>query len=105
MKKVAKNDSEKKNKTMWNSDPNCPVVVVGRIPRENRRGGRPGAIVSPIVNRLYVVGKSITTNPGYFSSGRFLNGEGFKTFIFFTIGVTCKGLKGFSFILLMKLIV
>jgi hypothetical protein len=52
MKKVAKNDSEKKNKTMWNSDPNCPVVVVAGIPRENRRGGRPGAIVSPIVNRL-----------------------------------------------------
>jgi hypothetical protein len=52
MKKVAENDSEKKNKTMWNSDPNCPVVVVGGIPRENRRSGRPGAIVSPIVNRL-----------------------------------------------------
>jgi hypothetical protein len=52
-----------------------------------------------------VVGKSITTNPGYFSSGRFLNGEGVKTFIVFTIGVTCKELKGFSFILLRELIV
>jgi hypothetical protein len=52
MKKVAENDSEKKNKTMWNSDPNCPVVVVAGILRENRRGGRTGAIVSPIVNRL-----------------------------------------------------
>jgi hypothetical protein len=50
MKKVAENDSEKKNKTMWNSDPNCPVVVVAS--RLNRRGGRPGAIVSPIVNHL-----------------------------------------------------
>jgi hypothetical protein len=28
MKKVVENDSEKKNKTVWNSDPNCPVVVV-----------------------------------------------------------------------------
>jgi hypothetical protein len=52
IKKVAENDSEKKNKTMWNSDPNCPVVVVAGILRENRRGGRPGAIVSPIVNRF-----------------------------------------------------
>jgi hypothetical protein len=52
MKKVAENDSEKKNKTMWKSDPNCPVVVVAGILRENRRGGRPGAIVSPIINRL-----------------------------------------------------
>jgi hypothetical protein len=52
MKKVAENDSERKKKTVWNSDPNCPVVVVvGRL-RENRRGGRPGAIVSPIINRL-----------------------------------------------------
>jgi hypothetical protein len=52
MKKLAENDSGKKNKTVWNSDPNCPVVgVVGRL-RENRRGGRPGAIVSPIINRL-----------------------------------------------------
>jgi hypothetical protein len=46
MKKVVENDSEKKNKTMWNSDPNYPVVVVAGILRENRRGGRPGAIVS-----------------------------------------------------------
>jgi hypothetical protein len=52
MKKVVENDSEKKNKTMWNSDPNCPVVAVAGILRENRRGGRLGAIVSPIVNRL-----------------------------------------------------
>jgi hypothetical protein len=52
IKKVAENDSEKKNKTMWNRDPNCPVVVVAGILRENRKGGRPGAIVSPIVNRL-----------------------------------------------------
>jgi hypothetical protein len=52
IKKVAENDSEKRNKTMWNSDPNCPVVVVVAIPREHRRGGRPGAIVSPIINRL-----------------------------------------------------
>jgi hypothetical protein len=49
---VAENDSEKKNKTMWNSDPNCPVVLVAGILRENRRGGRLGTIVSPIVNRL-----------------------------------------------------
>jgi hypothetical protein len=28
------------------------VVVVSGILRENRRGGRPGATVSPIVNRL-----------------------------------------------------
>jgi hypothetical protein len=52
MKKLAENDSGKKNKTVWNSDPNYPVVVVAGILRENRRGGRPGAIVSPIVNRL-----------------------------------------------------
>jgi hypothetical protein len=52
MKKVAENNSGKKNKTVWNSDSNCPVVVVASILRENRRGGRPGAIVSPIVNRL-----------------------------------------------------
>jgi hypothetical protein len=52
MKEVAENDSEKKNKTMWNNGPNCPVVVVAGILRENRRGGRPGAIVSSIVNRL-----------------------------------------------------
>jgi hypothetical protein len=52
MKKVAENDSEKKNKTMWNSDPNCPVVVVADTLRENRRGSRLGAIVSPIVNCL-----------------------------------------------------
>jgi hypothetical protein len=52
MKKLTENDSEKKDKTMRNNDPNCPVVVVSGIQRENRRGGRPGAIVSPIVNRL-----------------------------------------------------
>jgi hypothetical protein len=52
MKRLAENDSGKKNKTVWNSDPNCPVVMVAGILRENRRGGRPGAIVSPIVNRL-----------------------------------------------------
>jgi hypothetical protein len=52
MKKVAENGSEKKRKTVWNSDPSCPAVVVAGILRENRRGGRPGAIVSPIVNRL-----------------------------------------------------
>jgi hypothetical protein len=52
MKKVAENDNEKKNKTVWNSDPNCLVVVVAGRLRETRRGGRPGAIVSPIVNHL-----------------------------------------------------
>jgi hypothetical protein len=52
MKRVTENDSEKKNKTMWNKDPNCPVVVVAGILRESRRGGRPDATVSPIVNRL-----------------------------------------------------
>jgi hypothetical protein len=52
MKKVAENDSEKKNKTMWNSDPNYPVVVVAGILRENGRSGKPGASVSPIINRL-----------------------------------------------------
>jgi hypothetical protein len=52
MKKLAENDSEKKDKTVQNNDPNCPVVVVLGILREHRRGGRPGAIVSPIVNRL-----------------------------------------------------
>jgi hypothetical protein len=52
MKKVVENDSGKKNKTVWNSDSNCPIVVVVGILRENRRGGKPGAIVSPIVNRL-----------------------------------------------------
>jgi hypothetical protein len=52
IKKVAENDSEKKNKTGWNSDPNYPVGVVAGILRENRRGGRPDAIMSPIINRL-----------------------------------------------------
>jgi hypothetical protein len=52
MKTVVENDSEKKKKTVWNSDPNCPVVVVAGRLRKNRRSGRPGAIVSPIVNRL-----------------------------------------------------
>jgi hypothetical protein len=52
MKKLAENDSEKKDKTERNNDPNCPIVVVSCILRENRRGGRPGATVSPIVNRL-----------------------------------------------------
>jgi hypothetical protein len=52
MKKLAENDSEKKDKTRWNNDPNCPVVEVSGILRENRRGGRLGAIVSPIVKYL-----------------------------------------------------
>jgi hypothetical protein len=52
MKKLVENDSEKKDKTVWNNDPNCPVVVVSGILRENRRGGRPGATESPIINRL-----------------------------------------------------
>jgi hypothetical protein len=52
MKKVAENDSEKTTKTVWNSDPNCPDVVVADKLRENRRGGRPGAIMSPIVKHL-----------------------------------------------------
>jgi hypothetical protein len=52
MKKLAENDSEKKDKTMRNNDPNCPIVVVSGILRENRRGGRLGATRSPIVNRL-----------------------------------------------------
>jgi hypothetical protein len=52
MKKLAEDDSEKKDKTMWNNEPNCPVVVVSGILRESRRGRRPGAAVSPIVNRL-----------------------------------------------------
>jgi hypothetical protein len=52
MKKLAENNSEKKDKTVRNNDPNCPVVVVSSILRENRRGGRPGANVSPTVNRL-----------------------------------------------------
>jgi hypothetical protein len=52
MKKLAENDNEKKDKTMRNNDPNGPVVVVSGILRETRRGGRPGATMSPIVNRL-----------------------------------------------------
>jgi hypothetical protein len=52
MTRVAENESEKKDKTKQNNDPNCPVVVVLGILRENRRGDRPGATVSPIVNRL-----------------------------------------------------
>jgi hypothetical protein len=50
-----------------------------------------------------VVGKSITTNPRYLSSGRFFKWGRGQTFIVFTIGVTCKGLKGFSFILLKEI--
>jgi hypothetical protein len=52
MKKLVENDSEKKDKTVRNNDPNFLVVVVSCILKENRRGGRPGATVSPIVNRL-----------------------------------------------------
>jgi hypothetical protein len=37
-----------------------------------------------------VVGKSITTNPGYFSSGRFLNGEGVKRLLFSQLGSLIK---------------
>jgi hypothetical protein len=37
-----------------------------------------------------VVGKSITTNPGYFSSGRFLNGEGIKRLLFPQLGSLVK---------------
>jgi hypothetical protein len=47
---------------------------------------------------LFVEGKSIKTNPSYFSSGRFFLGEKGKAFIISTIEVTCKGLKGFSLI-------
>jgi hypothetical protein len=39
----------------------------------------------------FVVGKSITTNPGYFSSGRFLNGEGVKRLLFSQLGSLVKG--------------
>jgi hypothetical protein len=39
---------------------------------------------------LSVVGKSITTNPGYFSSGRFLNGEGVKRLLFSQLGSLVK---------------
>jgi hypothetical protein len=52
MTRLAENDSEKKDKAERNNDPNYPVVVVSGTLRENRRGGRPGATVSPIVNRL-----------------------------------------------------
>jgi hypothetical protein len=55
MTRLAETDSEKKDQTEWNNDPNCPVVVVSGILRENRRNGRPGATVSPIVNRLQLV--------------------------------------------------
>jgi hypothetical protein len=41
--------------------------------------------------RAVVVGKSITTNPGYFSSGRFLNGEGVKRLLFSQLGSLVKG--------------
>jgi hypothetical protein len=37
-----------------------------------------------------VVGKSITTNQGYFSSGRFLNGEGVKRLLFSQLGSLVK---------------
>jgi hypothetical protein len=37
-----------------------------------------------------VVGKSITTNPGYFSSGRFLKGEGVKRLLFSQLGSLVK---------------
>jgi hypothetical protein len=37
-----------------------------------------------------VVGKSIPTNPGYFSSGRFLNGEGVKRLLFSQLGSLVK---------------
>jgi hypothetical protein len=37
-----------------------------------------------------VVGKSITTNPGYFFSGRFLNGEGVKRLLFSQLGSLVK---------------
>jgi hypothetical protein len=40
--------------------------------------------------KLSVVGKNITTNPGYFSSGRFLNGEGFKRLLFSQLGSLVK---------------
>jgi hypothetical protein len=52
MKKLVENNSEKKDKTMRNNDPSGPVVIVSDILREIRRGGRLGATVSPIVNRL-----------------------------------------------------
>jgi hypothetical protein len=43
-----------------------------------------------------VVGKSITTNPGYFSSGRFLHGEGVKRLLFSQLGSLVK-VKRFQF--------
>jgi hypothetical protein len=61
MKKLAENDSEKKDKTVRNNDPNCPVVVVLGILRENRRGGRLGATVSPIVNCLFTAKSLLVT--------------------------------------------
>jgi hypothetical protein len=39
----------------------------------------------------HVVGKSIITNPGYFSSGRFLNREGVKRLLFSQLGSLVKG--------------
>jgi hypothetical protein len=41
-------------------------------------------------SKIAVVGKSITTNPGYFSSGRFLNGEGVKRLLFSQLGSLVK---------------
>jgi hypothetical protein len=38
-----------------------------------------------------VVGKSIITNPGYFSSSRFLNGEGVKHLLFSKLESLVKG--------------
>jgi hypothetical protein len=43
-----------------------------------------------VVTKGRVVGKSITTNPGYFSSGRFLNGEGVKRLLFPQLGSLVK---------------
>jgi hypothetical protein len=46
---------------------------------------------SPAAAPKNVVGKSITTNPGYFSSGRFLNGEGVKRLLFLQLGSLVNG--------------
>jgi hypothetical protein len=46
-----------------------------------------GPYISGIALAYYsVVGKSITTNPGYFSSGRFLIGKGLNVYCFHNWG-------------------
>jgi hypothetical protein len=43
-------------------------------------------IHSPAAASKKIIGKSITTNPGYFSSGRFFNGEGVERLLFPQLG-------------------